>query len=144
MKKVIALSGKYNTGKTSTLRKVHEDLLKLSSESIDKLKDGGADIYEVFLIEGVKVGIETQGDPSSRLPESLDKFVKHECKIIICACRSRGSTVNIVKSLETKHGYEISWRGQSTSTLQEYHEENNTAMSKLIVSEVKDAIEYNN
>lgn len=62
----------------------------------------------VLTINGVKIGIESQGDPEkkSRLPQSLKEFVDNGCSIIVCARRTRERTFNTVEDLRTK-GYEI-------------------------------------
>ncbi|UTW47126.1 ATP-binding protein [Bacterioplanoides sp. SCSIO 12839] len=93
MNRVIALFGPGNSGKTSTLRIVHQQLLKMDFDTMEKYHKSHVDIREIFIIDGVKVGLETQGDPYSRLAESLELFKKIGCKIIICASRTRGSTV---------------------------------------------------
>lgn len=66
------------------------------------------DITIVITINGKKVGIETQGDPNSRLGASLKHFIEIGCKVIICASRSYGSTVELVNAAADS-GYQVKW-----------------------------------
>lgn len=107
-KTVIALSGFEKTGKTSTIKKFYE-LLKLKYPEIKEIHShiGGGDIQKILELNGVKIGIESQGDPDSRIFESLKMFSeKEKCDIIVCAIRTKGGTLNAVNKLVTL-GYEI-------------------------------------
>jgi hypothetical protein len=55
------------------------------------------------------MGIESQGDPNSRIFKSLPFFVNKECDIILCACRNRGETVWEVEKLHKDFDYDIVW-----------------------------------
>jgi hypothetical protein len=138
MKKVIVLWGTANIGKTITLKKVHKQLLKLSTNTLPEHSRNNIDIREILIINGMKVGIETQGDPNSRLAESLKLFKKQGCVLIICATRTRGQTVELVNELEPK--YSVSWRGQSAVSSTEWQKQSNSAIAKLIVNEAKSII----
>jgi len=138
MKKVIALWGAANTGKTTTLKLVHKKLLKLSIDTLPKYSKNNSDIREIFIINGMKVGIETQGDPNSRLAESLKIFQKQGCELIICATRTRGKTVELVNKLKPK--YNLSWRGHSAVSLKEQQKESNRSIARLIINEAKSTI----
>lgn len=65
------------------------------------------DISLIVKINGVKIGIESQGDPGSRIFESLKLFQERNCRIIVCATRSRGKTTQAVSNLAKK--YRITW-----------------------------------
>lgn len=71
--------------------------------------DFSADINLVITIGNVKIGIESQGDPNSRMFKSLQNFAKANCDIIICSSRTSGATVNAVEDLKTNYKYEIVW-----------------------------------
>lgn len=73
------------------------------------------DITIVITINGKKVGIETQGDPNSRLGASLKHFIKIGCEVIICASRSYGSTVDLVNAAANS-GYRVKWFEKTKST----------------------------
>lgn len=138
MNKVIALSGKSNIGKTSTL-KLFIDMLtdKYSPSNIEYHIDR-QDVRVIYTILSVKVGIETQGDPRSRLPCSLKLFRDEGCKIIVCASRSSGATVDAVNSLQPS--YTASFRGQSEVSLEEWRENSNATMALMILDEVSEAL----
>jgi len=109
-KQIIALYGRGGSGKTSTLKLVIEAFEHTPQANVQRLKDG-VDIRALIIYGGLRIGIETQGDPNSRLAESLEIFVKEGCHIIICATRTRGNTVDLVKGYAPK--YEIRWIEQS-------------------------------
>jgi hypothetical protein len=105
-KKVFALRGKGNSGKTSTLKRVVEKFEGLHGALVKRLIDA-TDIRAIVSIGGLKIGIETEGDPNGRLEKSLTVFKTEGCVIIICATRTRGMTVKLVEALEPE--YEIEW-----------------------------------
>jgi hypothetical protein len=67
------------------------------------------DVQVIINLDNVKIGIESQGDPKSRLFTSLPLFVEKKCDIIICACRNRGQTVWEVEKMHSVHDYDIVW-----------------------------------
>lgn len=98
---IFALSGRANCGKTETLCNVIKFLDIKYPGCIRRIIDQ-KDKKVLFLgINGWKVGIETQGDPNSRLKNSLADFCKQKCDIVFCACRSRGATVSTVKAYQS-------------------------------------------
>jgi ABC-type phosphate transport system ATPase subunit len=110
IKKIFALTGVTNTGKSTTIRTVYNLLRakypKAKEEPGAKLNR--VDIKVVITINGVRIGIESQGDPGkkSRLSQSLKEFVDSGCSIIVCARRKRGRTFEAVEELRKK-GYVI-------------------------------------
>lgn len=65
-----------------------------------------AELRVVLSINGMRIGIETTGENTKRIQQSLDLFVSLGCEVIICATRTSGKTV---KAVETLPGYEIVW-----------------------------------
>lgn len=138
MKTLIALYGTGNTGKSVTLKKVYA-LLKakypnapVRHEIIDH------DVRAIIDIKGLKLGIESQGDPNSRLFESLPLFVREQCVIIICATRTRGGTVHAVEKLGSQ--FDIRWRSKLREPHTARHEQSNKAASLDIFKEIKTLI----
>ena len=76
MKTIIALKGRANSGKSSTVKKTYQILQDLYPNALCNVLKDGADIKIIMTINGIKVGIESQGDPDSRLKESLQDFSK--------------------------------------------------------------------
>lgn len=65
----------------------------------------------IYLNNGINIGIESFGDSGDKgqpLFESLEKFKKEKCDIIICSTRTTGKTVRIVDSLFNDK-YDIVW-----------------------------------
>jgi hypothetical protein len=135
LKKVIALWGAARSGKSSTLKIVYMKLSKMAEGVIPGYTEEGTDVRDIFLINGKKVGIESQGDPGSRLGKSLSIFKKEGCELIICATRSKGHTKELVNKL--KPLYSPSWRGQSSLSLKENRDVSNQALASLILKEAK-------
>lgn len=110
-KLVIANKGRSYHGKTQSLKKVIGELLDNKATEIVGTRDGDhnnkdADERVILDYKGIHIGIETQGDPGSRLLKSLEYFVQENCEIIVCACRIKGETRQQVEGLQKK-GYEI-------------------------------------
>lgn len=135
-KKVLALRGVSNVGKSDTIYKVYDLLTSQYKNVTTRHEKYGVDIRAVLTINGEKIGIESQGDPNSRLRTSLELFVRMECKVIICATRTRGDTFNAVKELEG-HGYEVIWFYQDVLKDAPATEQasSNLAMAKKLVGE---------
>lgn len=110
-KTVIANSGSADRGKTTSIRAVYEALKSKYEEEFKSISyiDEYSDIRAIFEIRGILFGLESQGDPKSRMFKSLDVFFEKDCKIIICTCRSRGDTKDKVRSLRDSHGYRLIW-----------------------------------
>ena len=98
-KTIIAVRGVANQGKSTTIKISYSLLKELYPTANIKEMCVGVDITVVITVGRVKIGIESQGDPNSRLFQSLEDFVKIGCKVILCATRSRGATVEAVNSL---------------------------------------------
>lgn len=104
MSHVIALQGRASSGKTSTLLQVFNDLQVKYPSSKVQILAGRTDVKALMRgVNGKTIGIETQGDPNSRLQESLSDFLAAKCDIIFCACRTSGMTVDWVNALSAKH-----------------------------------------
>lgn len=124
MKKLVITNiGKASQGKTSSIKEVFAQLQKagypcdIIYEAISKYSD----VMAIFTIEGVKVGIESQGDPKSRMPESMNYFVKSNCQIIVAACRTSGETYQKILELNSKYDYDIIWSPNDKTEISERH-----------------------
>lgn len=106
---VIVIYGPSNLGKSETVRETANLLLAAFPNHSIQVINAGSDITYIVDIMGVKIGIESQGDPGSRLFQSLQTFVIQGCDIIVCACRTSGMTREWVADLYRQHQYEIIW-----------------------------------
>jgi hypothetical protein len=95
MAEIFALQGTCNSGKSSTIRLVYNTLTnKYPAAHVQNLSPNTKDIKIIISgIKGLVIGIESQGDPNSRLLKSLQDFSNANCDIIICAARTSGMTV---------------------------------------------------
>lgn len=151
MKRIIAIYGTSNVGKSETIKLVYTKLLKMFPsitffKNFIQITPQKGDICVVFTINGKIIGIESQGDPNSRIFKSLQIFINLNCNVIICATRTRGATVKEVE--KHKINYEIKWirkKGEANSLKQKNQDYN---LSDTIVNEIlelkKDEQFYNN
>lgn len=109
MTQIFALQGMSNSGKTSTLIQLDQEIQNKYPNAVRTIHIHRKDIcisYEI-IVNGsiIKVGIESQGDPNSRLKDSLELFKKIGCAIIFCACRTRGMTVDWINDFVQSNHY---------------------------------------
>jgi hypothetical protein len=142
MKQLIGLYGTSNVGKSQTIRFVYEKLCNenfLILEEFEQIIPTEGDICVVIIINGKLIGIESQGDPNSRIFISLPKFVKIKCDIILCATRTRGATVKEVEKLSSD--YEIKWvkKEEETNVTKQKSANDNLAneIFKLIKNKIR-------
>ena len=137
-RKVIALRGIGNVGKSQTIRKVYELLLTKYPDAIIEDSKIRVDIMVVLKINGVKIGITSQGDSNERLANSLKYFLEVDCRIIICATRTYGQTVDAVDNLHKT--YKVIWIDQKVEPITSKQESINLEMAKRIIEEVEKAL----
>ena len=105
MPHLFALQGTGNCGKSDTLIRLFQLLqTKYPSATTQSLHNATKDIAVIMHgVNGLVVGIESQGDPNSRLQQTLSTFAAANCDIIFCACRTSGMTVDWINSLSTNY-----------------------------------------
>jgi hypothetical protein len=114
MKRVIALRGIGNTGKSSTLRMLYELLVTdyaLSSNRINVRVEGllnQSNTSVIVSVNGVRIGIDSLGDRPDILAARLRELEFNACAIIVCASRTAKQFTTVVADLE-RSGYEIEW-----------------------------------
>ena len=88
-KRIIALKGKGNSGKTTTI-KLLPDILKENgfSQVPNKHKKFGSDFRDVFIKDGLIVGVTSSGDTYDLVTKRLSELIDDDCVICICACRT--------------------------------------------------------
>jgi alpha-D-ribose 1-methylphosphonate 5-triphosphate synthase subunit PhnL len=135
MKTIIALKGLANSGKSATLKKVYEHLKATYPNAPIRHELVNHDVRAVMEIKGRFLGIESQGDPGSRLFTSISLFVREECELIICATRTRGATVQAVEELASQ--YDIKRIDKLREPDATQHERANTALALDIMKQVE-------
>jgi hypothetical protein len=136
VKKVLALRGTANAGKSTTIRSVYQFLrrkhpdLKIEGDIIKRVE-----IKAVLTINGIRIGIESQGDPGGRLAESLVQFEALGCALIICATRTFGRTTKAVERLRPK--YEVTWIDMNRRDEILEQETRNQKAARQIIAEIE-------
>ena len=127
MKKIIiAIYGRQNEGKTSTIINVFNKLISdyVNSTVFPSIPTSGTgDIYVLVTINGVRIGFESAGDPNSRMvtAHTVEKLAANktsalydlnysDCDIIICASRTSGGTVTEIDRVANLYNYHTIWK----------------------------------
>ena len=106
MKTIICLWGGAGIGKTSSIRAVW-DRLNISNKP--PLHQSADDICAIVPFCNSTVGIASQGDPYSAQDEWLEELMNLGCEIIVCASRTKGSTVDAVEDVAQRGEYVTIW-----------------------------------
>lgn len=118
---IIANMGEGNVGKTESIIMVYEKLTNV--------KEDRKDICEVVEINGVKVGIASDGDSIKIIEANLDRLANANCRIILTACRSNHDSVVLLNEYrdnvynKNEYKYRI-WR-TSNARIYEYIDKDN-------------------
>jgi hypothetical protein len=138
--KIVVLRGVAKVGKSTTIKKVFEMLKSSYTSDLSVLLEdvGYVDVKAILVIKGVKIGIESQGDPGGRLEESLKEFEEKGCAVIVCTTRTRGKTVDLINGLQSRYG--VVWFQQERESDTSEWEVSNYAMAKRITEEVEKLI----
>jgi len=109
MKKIIALKGKSNTGKTTSIKRIYEWIKNnYAIKIITPNTWSGDDIKTIIKVDGFVIGICSAGDEGSTVKSYMDEFDKNRCDLILCACRTKGQTFQAIQSYRSK-GYLIDY-----------------------------------
>ena len=112
-KRIIALSGAKDTGKTTALRKICRRFMKEGVSDIEwvdgKTLDDWNEVAVILTFRKVKIGIYSVGDVwcESMITEHINLFKEHGCVLIMCACRTRGETCRAIS--DSVGDYEVNW-----------------------------------
>ncbi len=104
-KTIIANYGDWDLGKTKSINLAYMKLKEISTihEILHTDKD---DVCALLVINGVKVGICSQGDPRSCQKGWMKTLYDKDCAIILAACRYDGATAELIESYMDK-GYRL-------------------------------------
>jgi len=79
MKKIFALRGKGNSGKTATIRILHDLLLKNGFQLINSnFSINGWDFYSIFQKNNKLIGITSSGDTFDLVFNNLDNLINSD------------------------------------------------------------------
>lgn len=114
-KTIIAVYGRKDEGKSSSIKLVCQKLLDEfpnATSSIPKEEISySADILVIITLGSIRIGIESQGDPKSRMitEETIKYLAEEKCDIILCATRTGGETVHKVDEIAGAYNYRTLW-----------------------------------
>lgn len=103
MKTIICLCGSCDTGKTSTILNLANELSK--TYNVTQLHKSGDDICSTVQYNGITLGLASQGDPDSTQDTWLTELTSLSCDIIVCTSRTKGSTADVVRKHAKEKGY---------------------------------------
>jgi hypothetical protein len=104
-KHLIALRGRSNVGKSSTLHLLYKQILAHPGTKPIHFEAFGRklDFLAIVSIEGRLVGIFNRGDVPAMVQELLDRLAGEKCQVIVCAARTKGEIENVLKSHARKY-----------------------------------------
>jgi hypothetical protein len=143
-KLLIAVRGPANSGKTATIVRVYKIIEKKYKPNVLSVTPPfwGKEIRAILTIEKIKIGIVSLGDPSNKPRKNLEYFLQYfsrqDCQIIICACRTKGSTYDAVDHMKQK--YRVNWHDKIGVQTDAAQRTANQKMAQQIVNEVKSVI----
>lgn len=136
-KVIICLCAPESKGKTSSIRKVYEQISEQLPENKKKLGEEDGDFYAIIKQEECTIGFSSLGDPKSKQKEWLEKLLEQECEIIVTA--SRTEQFEIVESLSEKYEYTIKrispvydYENNDNRYLEIFHQGNADVIKSLI------------
>jgi len=117
-KTIIAVYGRTNEGKSDTIKKVCASIIRIFPNALpSEIEiDFSGDILLTITLGNIKIGIESQGDPNSRMisEETIKKLADKKfdkdlggCDIIVCATRTGGMTVKKVEKIANDYDYSL-------------------------------------
>ena len=140
-KTIIAIWHTENTGKTETIRRIAHNLMELFPDFIPVFPDSAivpleGDFRLIIEINGITIGLESQGDPNTDLRGRLEELVEFHCDIIFCTTRTRGETVRAVDNIANDFGYNTIW----TSTYQtaNNHQQMNNLKARHLINLIQE------
>lgn len=136
-KSIIAVRGPANVGKTTTIRRAYEELRR-EGRCIDQGRLFSTEVIAaIWEIDGVKVGITSNGDLPEDLEENLARLLAAGCIVIVCATRTKGGTVKLVERLDKEASFHPDWIEKRADA---DHDSGNRQKATVIVEKVHKAI----
>ena len=111
-KTIIGIYGRANEGKSSSIKLVCQKILRdYPNTSVPEEVNYSGDIFVIINLGSIRIGIESQGDPKSRMisEDTIRKLAEAKCDIIICATRTGGETVKKVDTIADEFDYHTLW-----------------------------------
>lgn len=92
---IITLSGRSNSGKSETMKLLHNLIINEDSK-VEIIDDdytlNKPEFTSIFKLNQITVGITSFGKSYEDLSPILDKFTTHKCNLIVCCTRKYDTT----------------------------------------------------
>jgi hypothetical protein len=114
-KKLIAIRGRPDSGKTKAITLAHGELKAEGSCAYANPRYDATELKEIWVIEGVRVGFASAGDKPDRLKGTLRLLHENGCVVIVCAARLNRDgeplhkTVEVVEQFCVDYGFDLGW-----------------------------------
>jgi hypothetical protein len=145
VKKIIALKGRHNSGKSHSIRNAFDQLCRAHRHSVVILQSGPVLIKAIITIEDIKVGILSTGDVSDTLLRELKELRGFGCDVVVCACsaseRKTTATEDMVIQFAREHRCSVAWIIKAYEEALEARDAANAATGAEIVAAVQSACE---
>ncbi|RZJ47457.1 MAG: hypothetical protein EOO19_09440 [Chryseobacterium sp.] len=93
MSRIIALKGRRNSGKTTTINLLPNILLANGYSRVAGMyQNHGSDFLDVFENGIQRVGVTSSGDTYDLVHDRLTDLINSKCDVCVCACRTSGGT----------------------------------------------------
>jgi len=101
MKRIIALQGDKDTGKSLTIGILFDNMRNNGYVVVqDKKRKSSHDFFVILKKHGKKIGLSTYGDFKRMIIVKVELFIGLDCEIIVCACHRIGKTVEAIKNVK--------------------------------------------
>lgn len=143
MKKIFALWGKHDSGKSQTILKVIDVMRNLADEILFEEPYGehtGHDVAIVIKIKGVIIGITSRGDREEQLKYNLEIFLEQGCVVILCPTRSQKKTVTYTEKFSRDNNYELVWIEKTRSDDEKSNNKLNHKDAESIINQINSNI----
>ena len=99
-KTLLAIYGTSDIGKTTSIKNFFLKFITKHSAQIKEIKGSdnvnSNEIYKIIELQNdIKIGVCSCGDNGKNL-EILKKFTSEDCKVIVCASRTKGASVDSI------------------------------------------------
>lgn len=114
-KKIIAVRGKPDSGKTTAITLAHDELARSGRSIYSNPRYDATELKEVLEIDGVIVGFASSGDKPDRLERTLRFLLEYDCVVLVCAARLNRSgepahkTIDAVVHFSDDNGFVLEW-----------------------------------
>lgn len=146
MKTIIALRGDQNTGKSTTIGMIYEELVDKGYNIIQGRRTyrnrPSHDFIAILKFNKIKIGITTYGDVPKVITAKIKVLVKAKCEVIVCACHKTergygGYNHSITQFKDYKHMFLGKIINNEASTQNKTNQEQAKGIIKIIEILVK-------